>query len=58
LNALALQKSDRVPVVPLIITFAVMYADFRLFDYARASRPRRTIGDTPRSVIFALAMTT
>jgi len=35
LKALALQKSDRVPVVPFIITFAAKYAGFKFIDYAR-----------------------
>jgi len=35
LKALALQKSDRVPVVPFIITFAAKYAGFKFIDYAK-----------------------
>jgi uroporphyrinogen decarboxylase len=37
LKALALQKSDRVPVVPFIITFAAKYAGFKFIEYARDS---------------------
>jgi len=37
LKALALQKSDRVPVVPFVITFAAKYAGFRFIDYAKDS---------------------
>lgn len=35
LKALALQKSDRVPVVPFVITFAAKYAGFKFIDYAK-----------------------
>jgi uroporphyrinogen decarboxylase len=35
LKALALQKSDRVPVVPFIITFAAKYAGFKVIEYAK-----------------------
>ena len=35
LKALALQKSDRVPVVPFIITFAARYAGFKVIQYAK-----------------------
>lgn len=35
MRALALQKSDRVPVVPFIITFAAKYAGFKFIDYAK-----------------------
>ena len=34
LKALALQRSDRVPVVPFIISFAAEYAKVRFIDYA------------------------
>ncbi len=34
LKALAFQKSDRIPVVPFIITFAAKYGGFRLIEYA------------------------
>jgi len=37
LKALALQKSDRVPVVPFIITFAAKYAGFKFINYAKDS---------------------
>ena len=37
LKALALQKSDRVPVVPFIITFAAKYAGFKFIEYAKHS---------------------
>ena len=35
LKALALQKSDRIPVVPFIITFAAKYAGYKFIDYAK-----------------------
>jgi uroporphyrinogen decarboxylase len=35
LKALALQKSDRVPVVPFIITFAAKYAGFKVIEYSK-----------------------
>ena len=34
LKALAFQKSDRIPVVPFIITFAAKYGGFRFIEYA------------------------
>jgi len=34
IQALALQKSDRVPVIPFIITFAAKYGGFRFLKYA------------------------
>ena len=34
LRALALQKSDQIPVVPFIITFAAKYGGFRFIEYA------------------------
>jgi len=37
LKALALEKPDRVPVVPFIISFAAKYAGFKFIDYARNS---------------------
>jgi uroporphyrinogen decarboxylase len=37
LKALALQKSDRIPVVPFIITFAAKYAGFKFIEYAKDS---------------------
>jgi uroporphyrinogen decarboxylase len=37
LKALDLQKSDRVPVVPFIITFAAKYAGFKFIEYAKHS---------------------
>ena len=38
LKALAFQKSDRVPVVPFIITFAAKYAGFKFIEYAKNSK--------------------
>jgi uroporphyrinogen decarboxylase len=35
LRALALEKGDRVPVVPFIITFAAKYAGFKFIEYAK-----------------------
>jgi uroporphyrinogen decarboxylase len=35
LRALALQKGDRIPVVPFIITFAAKYAGFKFIQYAK-----------------------
>jgi len=35
LKALALQKPDRVPVIPFIITFAAKFAGFKFIDYAK-----------------------
>jgi len=35
LKALALQKSDRIPVIPFIITFAAKYAGYKFIDYAK-----------------------
>jgi uroporphyrinogen decarboxylase len=35
LRALALQKGDRIPVVPFILTFAAKYAGFKFVQYAR-----------------------
>jgi MtaA/CmuA family methyltransferase len=35
LKALALQKSDRVPVVPFIITFAAKHAGYKVIEYAK-----------------------
>ena len=38
LKALALEKPDRVPVVPFMITFAAKYAGFKFIDYATNSK--------------------
>jgi len=37
LRALTLQKSDRIPVIPFIITFAAKYGGFKFIDYATNS---------------------
>ena len=37
LKALAFQKSDRIPVVPFIITFASKYGGFKFIEYATNS---------------------